>query len=298
MRPTWVKRGSGSARGLSHGPQRTHRDCPVRAARPGWCGASGDPLRSRWAVSVNRERCCDRRRLHQTSHTDLASLMRTVEDWWRGIAPRHQFELDDRVYIMESGGDWEFRRVRRSRSKPPDLTRGAAGPHSVKVSNLRDIGHVTDALEGSRALVHRRSARHRPLGESAAWGSSATSAAVCSPPCSHRRRLAARKSSRATSPASSAFRQRSRHRRPRRSASRLTSAPFPADGEQVIRMFRQVVDIQIDQPPPTAHPHLTPRQTEVLRLPSWAARPADRERAPSERQTVRNPIRPSSARLA
>jgi hypothetical protein len=78
----------------------------------------------------------------------------------------------------------------------------------------------------------------------------------------------------------------------------LTSAPFPADGEQVIRMFRQVVDIQIDQPPPTAHPHLTPRQTEVLRLPSWAARPADRERAPSERQTVRNPIRPSSARLA
>jgi PAS domain S-box-containing protein len=38
------------------------------------------------------------------------------------------------------------------------------------------------------------------------------------------------------------------------------------DGEQVIGMFGQVVDIQIDQPPPTAHPHLTPRQTEVLRL--------------------------------
>ena len=31
-------------------------------------------------------------------------------------------------------------------------------------------------------------------------------------------------------------------------------------------MFGQVVDIQVDQPPPTAHPHLTPRQTEVLRL--------------------------------
>ena len=31
-------------------------------------------------------------------------------------------------------------------------------------------------------------------------------------------------------------------------------------------MFGQVVDIQVDEPPPTAHPDLTPRQTEVLRL--------------------------------
>jgi PAS domain S-box-containing protein len=38
------------------------------------------------------------------------------------------------------------------------------------------------------------------------------------------------------------------------------------DGDQVIGMFGQVVDIEIDQPAPTAHPHLTPRQTEVLRL--------------------------------
>jgi len=38
------------------------------------------------------------------------------------------------------------------------------------------------------------------------------------------------------------------------------------DGDQVIGMFGQVVDIQVDVPPPTAHPHLTPRQTEVLRL--------------------------------
>jgi len=38
------------------------------------------------------------------------------------------------------------------------------------------------------------------------------------------------------------------------------------DGEQVIGMFGQVVDIKVEQPPPTAHPHLTPRQTEVLRL--------------------------------
>jgi PAS domain S-box-containing protein len=38
------------------------------------------------------------------------------------------------------------------------------------------------------------------------------------------------------------------------------------DGDQVVAMFGQVVDIEIDQPPPTAHPNLTPRQTEVLRL--------------------------------
>jgi PAS domain S-box-containing protein len=38
------------------------------------------------------------------------------------------------------------------------------------------------------------------------------------------------------------------------------------DGDQVIAMFGQVVDIRIDEAPPTAHPHLTPRQTEVLRL--------------------------------
>ena len=38
------------------------------------------------------------------------------------------------------------------------------------------------------------------------------------------------------------------------------------DGDQVIGMFGQVVDIQVDEAPPTAHPHLTPRQTEVLRL--------------------------------
>lgn len=38
------------------------------------------------------------------------------------------------------------------------------------------------------------------------------------------------------------------------------------DGDRVIGMFGQVVDVQIEQTPPTAHPHLTPRQTEVLRL--------------------------------
>ncbi len=38
------------------------------------------------------------------------------------------------------------------------------------------------------------------------------------------------------------------------------------DGDQVIAMFGQVVDIQIEAPAPAAHPDLTPRQTEVLRL--------------------------------
>jgi PAS domain S-box-containing protein len=37
------------------------------------------------------------------------------------------------------------------------------------------------------------------------------------------------------------------------------------DGDHVIGMFGQVVDVEVDEPP-TAHPHLTPRQTEVLRL--------------------------------
>jgi PAS domain S-box-containing protein len=38
------------------------------------------------------------------------------------------------------------------------------------------------------------------------------------------------------------------------------------EGERVIGMFGQVVDVEVDPPPPIAHPQLTPRQTEVLRL--------------------------------
>jgi PAS domain S-box-containing protein len=38
------------------------------------------------------------------------------------------------------------------------------------------------------------------------------------------------------------------------------------DGDQVIGTFGQVVDIEVDEPPPPAHPHLTPRQREVLTL--------------------------------
>jgi PAS domain S-box-containing protein len=38
------------------------------------------------------------------------------------------------------------------------------------------------------------------------------------------------------------------------------------EGGQVIAMFGQLVDVDEEEPPPPAHPHLTPRQTEVLRL--------------------------------
>ena len=68
-------------------------------------------LRSGWAVSVNEE---DDLALVdvdiRASRTDLASLMRTVEDWVARESLRAiRFELDGRVYIMESGEvDWEF----------------------------------------------------------------------------------------------------------------------------------------------------------------------------------------------
>lgn len=46
----------------------------------------------------------------------------------------------------------------------------------------------------------------------------------------------------------------------------ISAVPLRDGDHQVIAMFGQVVDIEIDEPPPTAHPNLTPRQTEVLRL--------------------------------
>ncbi len=38
------------------------------------------------------------------------------------------------------------------------------------------------------------------------------------------------------------------------------------NGGRVIGVFGQVLDIEEDEPPPPPHPHLTPRQAEVLRL--------------------------------
>jgi PAS domain S-box-containing protein len=50
----------------------------------------------------------------------------------------------------------------------------------------------------------------------------------------------------------------------RRVSVDLSAVPL-RQGGRVIGMFGQVVDVDDDAPPP-AHPHLTPRQTEVLRL--------------------------------
>jgi DNA-binding NarL/FixJ family response regulator len=49
-----------------------------------------------------------------------------------------------------------------------------------------------------------------------------------------------------------------------RVAVEISSVPL-YDGHRVVGVFGQVVDVEQDDPP-TAHPHLTPRQTEVLRL--------------------------------
>ena len=68
-------------------------------------------LRSRWAVSVNEEDDVALVDVYiRASRTDLASLMRTVEDWVARESLRAiRFELDGRVYIMESGEvNWEF----------------------------------------------------------------------------------------------------------------------------------------------------------------------------------------------
>ena len=68
-------------------------------------------LRSRWAVSVNEEDDVALVDVYiRASRTDLASLMRTVEDWVARESLRAiRFELDGRVYILESGEvNWEF----------------------------------------------------------------------------------------------------------------------------------------------------------------------------------------------
>jgi len=67
-------------------------------------------LRSRWAVSVNEEDDVALVDVYVRPRTDLASLMRTVEDWVARESLRAiRFELDGRVYILEAGEvDWAF----------------------------------------------------------------------------------------------------------------------------------------------------------------------------------------------
>jgi len=50
-----------------------------------------------------------------------------------------------------------------------------------------------------------------------------------------------------------------------RLAIEVSAVPLRSGG-RVIGVFGQVKDIDEDDPPPSPHPHLTPRQTEVLRL--------------------------------
>lgn len=45
----------------------------------------------------------------------------------------------------------------------------------------------------------------------------------------------------------------------------LSAVPLRG-GDRVIGVFGQVKDVEEGDPPPTPHPHLTPRQSEVLRL--------------------------------
>ena len=68
-------------------------------------------LRSRWAVTVNEDEDVALVDVHiRPSSSNLASLLRTVEDW---VAQESlgaiRFELDGRVYILEAGEvDWAF----------------------------------------------------------------------------------------------------------------------------------------------------------------------------------------------
>ena len=50
-----------------------------------------------------------------------------------------------------------------------------------------------------------------------------------------------------------------------RVAAEMSAVPLK-EGDQVIGVFGQAKEFDLDQPPPPPHPNLTPRQTEVLRL--------------------------------
>jgi PAS domain S-box-containing protein len=51
----------------------------------------------------------------------------------------------------------------------------------------------------------------------------------------------------------------------RRVSIEVSAVPL-RNGERVIGVFGQVSHVEEDEPPPPPHPHLTPRQSEVLRL--------------------------------
>ena len=104
----WAMRASLAGMDLGYGLTET-----VQFELPDLAGAArlATLLRSRWAVSVNEEDDVALVDVYiRASRTDLASLMRTVEDWVARESLRAiRFELDGRVYIMESGEvDWEF----------------------------------------------------------------------------------------------------------------------------------------------------------------------------------------------
>jgi hypothetical protein len=68
-------------------------------------------LRPSWAVSVNEEDGVALVDVYiRASGADLASLLRSVEDWVvRESLGAIRFELDGRVYVLESGEpDWTF----------------------------------------------------------------------------------------------------------------------------------------------------------------------------------------------
>ena len=68
-------------------------------------------LRTSWAVSVSEEDDVALVDVYiRASRKDLASLMRTVEDWVARESLRAiRFDLDGRVYILEAGEvNWEF----------------------------------------------------------------------------------------------------------------------------------------------------------------------------------------------
>ena len=104
----WERRASLAGMDLGYGLTET-----VQFELPDLAGAArlATLLRSRWAVSVNEEDDVAIVDVYiRASRTDLASLMRTVEDWVARESLRAiRFELDGRVYILESGEvNWAF----------------------------------------------------------------------------------------------------------------------------------------------------------------------------------------------